>query len=168
MTVSRDARVDNLAKALKLVTQEVGENPMWLVFIDGKKPEYQDILPTTWKEMVDRHMVKDHGWGTYQLTGYGWLEGVQLLALPETPGFRQKMSGLAATLKRRVKGRQQEALVDVWTVAKESGVTVDFVWNAIESKLLDNCFGMKGASFNPNDQNRHCVIIPIDFGMEPL
>jgi hypothetical protein len=47
-------------------------------------------------------------------------------------------------------------------------VTVDFVWNAIESKLLDNCFSMKGASFNPNDQNRHYVIIPIDFGMEQL
>jgi hypothetical protein len=168
MTVSRNARIDNLANALKLMTQEVGENTMWSVFIDANKPEYQDILPTTWKDLVDRYMVKDHGWGRYQLTGRGWLKGVKLLDLPETPEFNQKMSQLAATLKSRVKGRQQEALVDVWTVAKESGVTVDFVWNAIESKLLDNCFSMKGASFNPNDQNRHYVIIPIDFGMEPL
>jgi len=88
MTVSRDARIDNLAKALKLMTQEIGENAMWLVFIDANKPEYRDILLTTWKDLVDRYMVKDHGRGTYQLIGYGWLQGVQLLGLPEAPECR--------------------------------------------------------------------------------
>lgn len=168
MTVSRDERLGNLAKALKLMTQEVGENAMRCVFIEANKPEYQDILPTTWKELVDRCMVRDYGWGTYQLTGCGWLEGVLLLGLPETSEFRQKMSRLASTLKDRVKGRQQEALVDVWAVATESGVSEDFVWNAIESQLLDNCFKIKGAAFDPCDQNRNYVIIPIDFGMQPL
>jgi hypothetical protein len=168
MTVSRDTRMDNLAKALKLMTQEVGENAIFRVVIEADKPEYAGILPTTWKELVDRYMVKDHGWDRYQLTGFGWLKGVQLLGLPEAPEFKRKMSQLAAALKGQVKGRQQEALVDVWAVAKESGVSEDFVWNAIESRLLDSCFRIKGAAFDPCDQNRNYVIIPIDFGMEPL
>lgn len=150
------------------MTQEVGDYAIWRVFIEANKPEYQDILPTTWKELVDRYMVKDHGHDMYQLTGYGWLKGVQLQELPETPEFSQKMSRLAATLKDRVKGRQQEVLVDIWAVAKESGLPEDFVWNAIENKLLDRCFQIKGAEFDQYDQNRNYVIIPIDFGMEPL
>jgi hypothetical protein len=168
VTLSRDARIENFSLALKLMTREVGDHQIWQVFIEADKPEYQAILPTTWKELVDRSMVKDRGWNTYQITGSGWLAGVQLLDLPNTPDFQRKMSRLAATLKKQIKGRQEEALMDVWALANESGLTEEFIWNAIESRLLDTCFNLKGAAFDPYDQNRNYVIIPIDFGMEPL
>jgi len=33
---------------------------------------------------------------------------------------------------------------------------------------LDHCFKFKGVAFDPYDQNRNYVIIPIDFGLEPI
>jgi hypothetical protein len=146
--------------------EDVGEQAVWRVEIGIESARYTDIHATTWKELLDRGFIKWFFVNTYQLTYQGWLKGIQLRHHDESPEFRAKMSKLAATLKDQVKGRREEAYMDVSQVAELTGLTEDFIYNAIESRLLDACFNIVGATFdNPNSSE---IIVPIDFGQEPL
>src|ERR1017187_8848436 len=144
MTVSRDDRVVDLADALRKMAEHVGENAVWRVDISIEDERYRDVLATTWKELLDRGLIKSFSHNRYQLTTIGWRKGVQLLELDKEPAFRGKLSSLAATLKDQVKGRREEAYLDIFHAAQLSGLTEDLVCNVIESRLLDHCFNMKG------------------------
>jgi|GEM_PF-5299190 len=164
MTRSREDRVANLALALKLVAEEVGENALYRIDIDINSERYRQIYRTTWKEMLDRGLVEYFFIDTYHLTTVGWRKGVQLLKLNEEATFRQKMSRLAATLKDQVKERREEQYLHVSQAAQMTGLAEDLIWNMLESKLLDYCFNMKGAKLDTDGT----IVIPIDFGQEPL
>jgi hypothetical protein len=164
MTVSRNDRVADLADALRKMTEDVGENAVWRVDISIESERYRHVRATTWKELLDRGLIKWFFHNTYQLTTIGWRKGVQLLELDKDPEFRGKLSRLAATLKDQVKGRYEEAYLDLFHAAQLSELTEDFICNIIESRLLDHCFNMKGARLDTDNT----IVIPIDFGMEPL
>jgi hypothetical protein len=166
MTLSRDARGQNVVDALCKMSEDVGEQAVWRVDISIESDRYKDIYATTWKWLLDQGLIKWLAFNTYQLTYEGWLKGIQLRHHDESPVFRAKMSSLASTLKNQVKGRREEAYLDVSQVSALTGLTEDFIFNAIESRLLDNCFNMIGATLdNPNSSE---IVIPIDFGQEPF
>jgi hypothetical protein len=77
------------------------------------------------------------------------------------------MGKLAATLKSYVKGRMEDGHAVVEEIARTSGLDEGFIKNAIESRLLDNCFGMRGAVWVSN-AHWWAVKIPRDFGLDPL
>ena len=148
---------------------ELGENWFALLFVDADKEPYNAILPTTWREMTRRGLVKDIGWNQYNLTAHGWFHGVTILDLLNQKQFCDRMSALSATLKRYVKatGRREDAFVDIYKIAMDSGVSEGFVRNAISSKLLDRVFKLRGAYFPPEDRMENYVVVPLDYGHEP-
>ena len=119
--------------------------------------------------MTRRGLVKDIGWNQYNLTARGWLFGVETLGLQKREAFRNQMSALSAALKRNVKetGRREDGLVDIYTLAADSGVSENFIRNAIASGLLDKVFNLRGLYFPPHDNMQNHVIIPLDYGHEP-
>ena len=161
-------RVKNLELAVRLMTEEIGDEPIYMRYFDAHKDPYTAINSTTWRELDDRSLVTDTGHRTYQLTGRGWLAGIRQLKLITDPQFRDKMSKLSASLKRRVKGRAADDLVDIFTIEREAQVPTGFIYNAIKSHLLEEEFQIKGASFAPDDKNENHLIIPLNYGERHL
>src|ERR1017187_2890385 len=98
---------------------------VWRVDISIEGERYRNVLPTTWKELLDRGLITSFSHNRYQLTTIGWRKGVQLLELDKEPAFRGKLSRLAATLKDQVKGRHEEAYLDIFHAAQFSGLPED-------------------------------------------
>jgi hypothetical protein len=74
------------------------------------------------------------------------------------------MSKLAAILKDQVTGRREERYLHVSQAARITGLPEDLIYNMLESKLLDHCFNMNGATLQADGT----IVVPIDFGQEPL
>ena len=79
MTISRDDRMEDLKDTLKRMVEDVGEQAVWRVDINVESDRYKHVKNTTWKELLDRGLVKWLCPGYYQLTVGGWRAGVQLL-----------------------------------------------------------------------------------------
>lgn len=169
MTISKDCRTQNIDYALTLFVNQVNDNAIDNVTIRQSASEFADVLPTTWQELRDRywlHQIKstDIHW----MTGAGWYAGVKAAGKCDEPLFREQMSRLAATLKRLVKDREQETVAVIDAVAIAASVPIGFVYNAIESRLLDREFKMVGASWSGHSNPRVIIRIPINFGHSPL
>lgn len=164
MTISRNDRMEDLKDTLKRMAEDVGEQAVWRVDINVESERYQHAKNTTWKELLDRRLVKWLCPGYYQLTVAGWRAGVQLLGWDKGPELNGKLSKLAALLKDQVKGRHEEAYLDLYYAAQQSGLTEDLICNIIEGNLLEHSFKMTGARLDTDNT----IVIPIDFGMEPL
>jgi hypothetical protein len=157
MTISRDERVADLADTLRKMTEDVGESAVWRVDISVDSERYRQVRATTWKELLDRGLIKWFCRDTYQLTEFGWGKGIQLLELDKDPVFRGKLSKLSATLKDQVKGRHEEGYLDVYHAAQLSGLPEDLIFNIIESRILEHSFNMNGARLDSDNT----IVIPI-------
>jgi len=164
MTISRNDRMEDLKDALKRMTEDVGEQAVWRVDIGVESERYKHVKNTTWKELLDRGLVKWFCPGYYQLTVGGWRAGVQLLGWDKGSELQGKLSKLAALLKDQVKGRHEEAYIDLYHAAQQSGLTEDLICNIIEGHLFEHSFKTKGATMDTDNT----IVIPIDFGMVPL
>jgi hypothetical protein len=170
MTVSRDDRLENRALALELLLKFAGDQAVWCMdFLDPDEvPELKAVYPTTWKELDESGYVKRFGglnYTLYQLTPLGWLRGLQITGQDQSPEFKERLGRLAAVLKISVKGRHEEAWVDLETVAKEANLPVGWVSNAVEAGAIEECFNRQGAHL---DDSQTVAIVPIDFGLEML
>ena len=77
MTLSRTERSDNIELALKLMMGELGDHAINELFVEIDKPPYENIYPTTWKDLQDRYWIEGRntmGRKRCQLTASGWLE----------------------------------------------------------------------------------------------
>lgn len=138
-------------------------------FIDERSLD-PSILPTTWIEFKKRYLIQEAlpGSGYYTLSGSGWIAGLKLLNQFDTPEMKSRTGKLCAALKDRVKGRQYEQLVHVSEIASEADLSEDFVRDAIESDLIRELFGTKGAGWaTPQDRGKF-IEIPVDFGLPDL
>jgi hypothetical protein len=147
-----------------LQDKAVNEMPFYV-----DRPEYADIFSTTWQELRDCFMLTQiPQTQMHWLTGSGWYAGVKVSGKTNEPSFTQQMRKLSATLKDYVKGRQDERLVTVYHVAEDARLPFGFVYNAIESRLLDHEFNMKGAEWTIQKNPKIVIRVPLNFGLEPL
>ena len=73
---------------------------------------------------------------------------------------------MSEALKKRVKAREESAFVGIVVLAKETGLPENFIFNAIESQLLEERFNMIGASwFGPGGDRTGVIGIPVVFGL---
>jgi hypothetical protein len=168
MTLGRDQRAENCREALVLMLQKLGERAVYMEEFEDDDPALAGIYPTTWKELTDRCMVKARPgirWCRYELTGYGWLTAMQATGQSAAPEFRERLGRLNAVLKSFVKGRHQEGFEQVHVVAAKANVSEEWLYNVVESRIWEEELNHKGAEF---DDSKTMVIIPIDFGMEPI
>lgn len=85
------------------------------------------------------------GGARYALTGSGWLQALRDSGVVQDPVFLRDAGKLFATLKKHVKGREQNSMITLDNAAKESRLSESWIFNAIESNLLQAVFGKEGA-----------------------
>src|ERR1035441_4488420 len=137
MTLSRQRRIREMTDTVRMMSEDVGEDAIWKVDIDAKSDRYKHVHVTTWKQLLDDGLIKFRFFDTYNLTDYGWRKGIDIRELHNQSEFRGKMARLAAVLKDEVKGRRKERYLEVSQIAERSGLTEDFIFNAIEAEILD-------------------------------
>jgi len=169
MTLSADDRRRDMGLARELIIQAVGGHALDSVECDTDEPPFNQILPTTWKVLEDRVLIRrTPGWGRRcELTGDGWYVCMKALGKFNEPEFHGMMQTLAAALQKQIKGRRDEALVYAESLANAAGLPLDFVFNAIESRLLDHEFNIEGAYWDEHGRTGMWIRVPIDFGHPP-
>jgi hypothetical protein len=165
MSLSKEARFQNLEQAILVLMGALHSQCFMGVFIDERYDVDERILPTTWKELKDRYLVRQTNsrW-SYTLSGRGWIIGLKLLGQFDTDEMKGKVGRLCAVLKAKVKGRSDDNYATVDEVAKESGLTDDFVRDAIESDLIRELFCTTGAEWGGYEDRGKFIRIPNDFG----
>jgi hypothetical protein len=168
MTLSKEARSNSLTEAILLLFDNLCDQSIFEVFIDEWSLDDR-ILPTTWIELKERGLVRQTSVGRYYtLSGAGWLVALKLRSEFDTDAMRQMAGRLCKALKNKIKGRQIEEVVHVDGLAAESGLPAAFIRNAIDSDLIAELFGIKGAGWASFEDRAKFISIPVDFGMEPL
>lgn len=166
MTLSRDNRLKNMENALKLMLGRLGDRGMYAEFFDPQDPAFSEIYSTTWQELESRGLVRGHHMmqtDSFELRGPGWLVAMSLTGKLETPEFQERFGRLSAALKRQVDGRRQKQVTTVASLAKDTGIAADWIYNVIKSNVWQQQ-NRVGAEFDEHE----LVWIPIDFNMEPL
>lgn len=167
MTLSTEARRQNLDEAILLLIGNLGNRSIFEVFIEERVLDDR-ILPSTWDELKRRYLVRETNCRSiYTLSGPGWIVGLRLRNEFDTDELSAKTGRLCAALKDRVKSRKFNAVVRADQLAVDSGIEVAFIRNAIESDLIGQLFHVIGADW-VHQYRGTLVSIPRDFGLEPL
>ena len=151
--------------------KELGDAAIVAHEFDPKAPSFSSVLSTTWRELESRFFVDRLdviGGRTYLLTGDGWFRALELAGDLKDQHLLRRLSTLAAALKSSVKGRQEDTFLYVDAVASQTGLSVDWIFNAIEARLLDRQFKRRGAEWADRGRRRTVIRVPLDFGHEPL
>jgi hypothetical protein len=165
VTLSEKSRSSNLDLAFRLTMQQLAEGALAQTFFDPDCAGLKAILPTTWKEMCDQ------GWFEplelyrrrhYRMTANGWIEALWRTNAAEQPALRERLGHLGAVLKGHVKGRHADVIVELTTLVRESDLPAGWVFNAIESNLIEELHGTHGARWFDKGL---LVSIPLNFGI---
>jgi hypothetical protein len=153
-----------MALALRLILQNLtpGRPYAWEE-ADGDTEPFTVILPTTWSALDREGLVNTHGFNRYELTSSGWIAALKITDRFNTPEMKEKAGKLAASLKRRVDGRQHDGSADMTELAQETGLDEAFIYDAVDSHLLRHLFGIIDAYWAPDDRMRNYIDVPIDF-----
>jgi len=166
MTISKTKQLENLDLAFRLILVELGGRAIFEAFFDPRSDSFADILATTWKELCDQRWLEErdlYGCPHYRLTGTGWMEALWRTGAGKKTELQERSGGLAGALKGHVKGRNQDAIVELSKLAEESGLSPGWVFNAIESNLIEAVHRKRGAQW----EDRGTLIrVPLNFGMD--
>ncbi len=156
-----------MAAVLRIMVTAVGDEPIIPCHFHPSDPRFSDLLQTTFHELVRQSYIETTGERppVYRLTPEGWLEGLRQLGELEGQRIHERATAIVNALKARIKGRHSEEHLDVEALANEIGIPVGWVWNALESNLLERLFPERG--FDGVLDGR-LIRIPRTFGMPPL
>jgi hypothetical protein len=143
MSLSKEARQRD---ALQLMLQRLGDRRISACFFDTTKPPFNAIQQTTWAELQQGSYLKAN-LKRYRLTAAGWLRALQESGLLQDPVFKQDVGKLVQSVKTNVKDRQRGTLMTVETIARDSGLSENWIYNAIESNVIEKQFGRTGATW---------------------
>jgi hypothetical protein len=109
-------------------------------------PIFSGIVPTTWPALVDSGFIKRlpmQGF-TCQLRAPGWIEGMRLAGVLDSREVHERCQAIAAAIKRRVNRYDPtDELSTFDAIASETGTSVGWCFNAIESGPLSKVFPSK-------------------------
>ncbi len=166
MTISKTKQLENVDLAFHLILLALGGRAILESFFDQRSDSFKEILATTWKELCDQRWLEErdlYGYPHYRLTGPGWMEALWRTGAGEKTELREWSGTLARALKEHVKGRHQDTTVEVSKLAEESGLSPAWIFNAIESNLLETLHRKRGAQW----EDRGTLIrVPLNFGMD--
>jgi hypothetical protein len=169
MSVSEKDRLENIALALRLMMQNLGEPYAWQEH-DAKTAKFEPVLRATWDELAERGLVNPRTFDRYELTGSGWIAGLRVIGAFEDDEFRRKAGLLQKALKARIKpeNRDQWGSADRTELANETGLSEFFVYDAIDSHLLEALFDIVDAGWADDDEMKNDIDIPPRFGLKRL
>jgi hypothetical protein len=171
MTLSSKQREHNRHLVLqKMLTVLDGRRLSDQVFDPASLLDLAGVAATTWSRIQREGLLRSVGGGVpplYFLSGRGWLAALE--ATSQLEGQRDRALALIKALKRKVKGRRDDAVATIHDFAAD-GIDDGFVFNAVESGLLESLFPNRGyrttwlAQDAWNSGAPH-FLIPRDFGL---
>src|SRR5438067_8620780 len=154
----------NLANALTLLLNRLGERPLYTDEVVNDDLAVAHIYRTTWQELTDRELVTARdgiGCCRYQLTGSGWREALKLSGQLDTPQFQERFGRLNTALMSLVTGRKEEGFAQTHIVAAQASIPESWLFNMLESRIWEH-EQRRGAAL---DDSKTMVVVPIDFNM---
>ena len=173
MTLSNTDRQRELNETLDALLEGLAGRALNDYVFGTNDPQTQTVRRTTWDEFVRRRWVKRLGDSPlYMLTGSGWIAALRLTNAIKEDQLRQDALNLIQLLKRKVKGREGDGVATIHDFTSD-GVSAAFVFNAIESGLLEELFPGRGyrtywAASDPWNDGAPHFIIPRDFALQEL
>jgi len=173
MTLSKSQREKNNELAMRLMFEDLGEDPISLRIFLSNDPRYETTVDrTTWEDLTRNDylslVVTTEGAHGYRLTARGWLLCLELTGASKSDAFKRRLGHIIAAMKRRVKGRAAPAILSPWELASESGEPFGLVFNVIDSRASSSLnSGRIGANWVER-QRGQLVEVPVDFNMEPI
>lgn len=147
MSVSDSTRISDKRLALAIMLHHVGDHDVSTVSFSAADEEVKSVLPTTWRELLDDHLIDDKhsaiGMARFRLTPAGWLRALASDAsIIDSDVFRDRCRQLVKALKAVVKGRDQhyDQFASIQEIASLTGIPEGWINNAIRSRLLGVVF----------------------------
>jgi hypothetical protein len=165
MSLSKEARAAECGIVLESMLAALGASAIDETLFDPQHPPFQDSHATTWDELAGQGWIEELE-GQYRLTGTGWLGALRLTKQLGDQRFLNDVGRALAAMKAHIKasGRKNATLVPLKQIAQEAGLPEGFVYNLIESRLVEEHHGRTGARWR--DKGR-MILIPRDFNIEP-
>lgn len=170
MTLSREVRRNAMDKALKLLLARLGLAAIDSTLFDPSAESFACLPRTTWKELEEAGLVERDPYlepPRYRLTGVGWIEAIVSAGTFGSAPQDEELGRLAACFKMTVKERNTDAQVDLKTVSSEAGLPEGWVFNVVESNLLETRFQRRGVYWHEQHRGR-VIIVPSTFGLEKV
>ena len=152
----------NLANALTLLLNRLGERPLYTDEVVNDDLAVAHIYRTTWQELTDRELVTARdgiGCCRYQLTGSGWREALKLSGKLDTPQFQERFGRLNTALMSLVTDRKEGGFAQTHIVAAQAGIPEFWLFNMLESRIWEH-EQRRGAAL---DDSKTMVVVPVDF-----
>lgn len=168
MTLSDQERAANIDLAFPLLIAEINEKAISRTFLDPAAELFREILSTTWKELCDQGWAEEcelYGQQRYRLTGKGWIEGLARIGAGRDAKLLDRLGRLSAELKRCVKGRDTDVIVELAKLVQDVQLPEGWVFNAVESNAFENLQGRRGVTWK---ERGLLVRVPLNFGMKLL
>ena len=149
MSVSKEEPQTDTALALQLMLRHVGDRKISDCIFDSTESPFNAIQRTTWTELQENNCVRpfldsQH----YGLTGRGWLRALEKAGTTRDRAFLRAAEKLLASIKKLVKGSQGGVrMVTLQTLARESGLSENWIYNAIESNLIEARYNKQGPTW---------------------
>jgi hypothetical protein len=133
---------------------------------------FASVPTTTWLELKDHKRVKPvaHIDGpAYRLTGSGWVDGLDGGGLLQGPRVLERVEAVIRALKAHVAGRvyHHDPLIELATLAVNSGQTAEWCFNVVHSGLLRRWFPNRRMNAYW-DETVGGIRVPATFGREPI
>jgi hypothetical protein len=155
------------ALAFRLMLQHVGDRRISECFFDTTGPPFNGIARTTWTDLEESNCVKPVlGSQHYGFTGRGWLRALQETGAARDRRFLRSAKVLLASIQKSVKGKQANArMMSIQTLAEHSGLSANWIYNAIESNLIAAHFNKQGPAWVHGFEGT-AIHVPMTFGLE--
>jgi hypothetical protein len=167
VTIDKGARAAAMTRALKRLADLCGDARG----ITFGRADLIDAAPlgTTLAELEDAGYITLIAFlsdpNPYRLTIRGWVEAQRVSGRLESDEFDERRGRLCAALKRAVKGRDHEAILDYAELAQAAGLPEGWVWNILEGRVLHRLDPL--GRYDVRFENGH-VFVPPTFGQEPV
>lgn len=169
MSLSAGDRKHEMANALKIMFDAVGDgfcSRLW--FLDSEE-RFSFVNRTTWTDMAEQGLIKNWpligGGLRSQLMPHGWCRALLFSDINETEAFQHRLGTLNSYLKLCVDGRQSDHLVYVETVARETGLPEGWIHSMCACRYWQIVRGVHGAELDP-DNKPLSIWIDHRFGLE--
>ena len=151
----------DLTRALQLLLRQLGDRKINIFSFDPTIPPFCSVAEATWTELRDMNYVHSAlNSSGYCLTGSGWLRALQRAGATRNRDFDRDSEKLLASINKLAK---RARLATLKALAQDSGLPENWIYNAIESNLLEVHYGRKGANWARGFEGT-MIYVPRGFG----
>jgi hypothetical protein len=150
MTISKRSRDQDEASAFHALVDQFLRCRVYDASFSPDVEPFSKCRNTTWQSIslggwLNRTEIS--GRPHYALTPSGFAEALRRVVIPRDQGLKEELGRLQGAMKRYVKGRNADAVVDFEDLQRDSGLPEEFVFNAIECSLAEEILNEHGGSW---------------------